>query len=935
MKSKRSDNYHFRLLLGLCCIAVLGLFLLPPATPDSEFWFLKTTWEYAWGDAPIAETQQRKWLPAEPLREPPGKNGENILWLRVTLPPEPVKAPLLYLKFVQQTYEIYMDDGRLIHRYGTVPAPVEERVRPWLPLHFISLPEDAPGKQLYFRISSAAPSIGIMGVAGYGSTLGFFRYNNPGELAKTATSSLLLAAGLLSLIVYAFFRRESMYAAFAGNALLSSGLSYASTHNSFLLYPNPDFWNYFILFCALGWKVFWLQFVTYICPPRHYRLTQQMVRLTAILFAGIFLASLLRPAWTETLFLWHMPYSLLCLLLVVYVCHGELKHNREAQFYAAGTTVWVVASTLDALGVLGLIYMPVLIVWVGQVAEAAGVGAVLILRYRKIRHTLVAYSGELESLSREMEQRVAERTAAIHIEKNCLEQLFHNAPVAYAALNSQNKITNVNPEFERVFGFTREETLGADIYRLLDVSDDAGAEENIFSDGHLSESRYAYVVRHHKNSTPLTVSMAAYPFVAQDGQYGTYVVYRDVSYQAAAAQQLRENEKKYRLLAANMGDIIWLVDAEWKFLYISPSTEKVLGFPAPEFLALPLQERLTPALQAALAEVTGRSSEAQDSTGPLLLDEERQHRDGSPIWLESSISPAYGENGEELGILIVSRDITVRKRTEKLLSSAYEQKRKSRFFEAILDGTFTNTQDIYAEARRLRLYLPPFFAVGFILLIAPEAPDEKDKLLDEAADILSGLTGISAWNASNGIGFIAGLSPQAERRKEEASLSQLCITVIKMQHPLLSLSIGLGDYADGFTDFISRFRHARTAARIGSRRQEEESILWYEECGIEEIFDYFAGKREAAAFVSRTLGPLLEYDRQANGELLATLERLLAGMTLKEISEQMFVHHKTVALRKQRIEALLGLSLDSFENCLCLGAALQIRKILLTETSDI
>jgi DNA-binding PucR family transcriptional regulator len=74
-----------------------------------------------------------------------------------------------------------------------------------------------------------------------------------------------------------------------------------------------------------------------------------------------------------------------------------------------------------------------------------------------------------------------------------------------------------------------------------------------------------------------------------------------------------------------------------------------------------------------------------------------------------------------------------------------------------------------------------------------------------------------------------------------------------------------------------------------------------------------ADGQDAEEFIERMVGNLLDYDRNNNTDLMITLKRILQSSNLKVVAEEMFLHHKTIVSRKQRIESILGTSLEPFD----------------------
>ena len=142
-----------------------------------------------------------------------------------------------------------------------------------------------------------------------------------------------------------------------------------------------------------------------------------------------------------------------------------------------------------------------------------------------------------------------------------------------------------------------------------------------------------------------------------------------------AAEALRISERKHRLFAENVSDMIWAIDFTGKFIYVSPSVTLNLGFSAEEFLSMSLPEIMTPAsFVPASVDLQKYAAAAGTSQHfePGSLDLELFRKDGSTVWADVTYSGMYDESGKMIAIQGVSRDITARRQLEQELRQAKE-----------------------------------------------------------------------------------------------------------------------------------------------------------------------------------------------------------------------------------------------------------------------
>ncbi|MQS39215.1 GAF domain-containing protein [Streptomyces katsurahamanus] len=96
-----------------------------------------------------------------------------------------------------------------------------------------------------------------------------------------------------------------------------------------------------------------------------------------------------------------------------------------------------------------------------------------------------------------------------------------------------------------------------------------------------------------------------------------------------------------------------------------------------------------------------------------------------------------------------------------------------------------------------------------------------------------------------------------------------------------------------------------------------------------------ADDQDAEDFIQRTLGPVLEYDRQRSADLIRTLEAYFAsGGSPTYAAETLHVHPNTVSRRLERITELIGAEWQKPGRALDLQLALRLQRISRTLERD-
>ncbi|MEI7636218.1 MAG: PAS domain S-box protein [Syntrophus sp. (in: bacteria)] len=139
-----------------------------------------------------------------------------------------------------------------------------------------------------------------------------------------------------------------------------------------------------------------------------------------------------------------------------------------------------------------------------------------------------------------------------------------------------------------------------------------------------------------------------------------------------AEEALWQTEEKYRLIAENSADMISILDMNLRFTYVSPASMRLLGYTVEEAMEQTLDQILTPesmrlGLTVFEKEMQLEASGTADPDRTRILELEEYKKDGSIIWVEVSFSFLRDKDRKPVEILMVSRDITDRKRVEEKL----------------------------------------------------------------------------------------------------------------------------------------------------------------------------------------------------------------------------------------------------------------------------
>jgi PAS domain S-box-containing protein len=291
-----------------------------------------------------------------------------------------------------------------------------------------------------------------------------------------------------------------------------------------------------------------------------------------------------------------------------------------------------------------------------------------------------AIARELEDADIRNKQKKAEKALISSEEK--FRKAFYTSPDAVNINRLEDGIyISINPAFTRITGYTEADIIGKSSIEnnIWDNSEDRQRLlARLKKDGEVTNIEAAFRTK----SGDIRYGLMSATVIDLDGAGHILSMTRDITDRKRDEAALRESENKYRLLADHVNDVIFVLDMNLNYTYISPSVKFLRGYEPEEVLKQKAMDTLAPSsIDLAMKTLTEFMAleKSEQSEIPLsrTLQLEMRRKDGTTVWTEVNLSFIGNENQQPIGILGVTRDITDRRRSEEELQQTLDNLRKA------------------------------------------------------------------------------------------------------------------------------------------------------------------------------------------------------------------------------------------------------------------
>lgn len=251
-----------------------------------------------------------------------------------------------------------------------------------------------------------------------------------------------------------------------------------------------------------------------------------------------------------------------------------------------------------------------------------------------------------------------------------------------------------------------------------------------------------------------------------------------------ASEKLHDSEEHYRLLTEDASDVVWKMDKDSRFTYISPADEHMRGYSAEQVIGQHIFELLTEEGIANLKKkaIERHKAEQQgEQTGTMNFELQQHCVDGTLIWTEVRSTPTRDALGNINGYQGITRDITHRRLADEALRIA------AIAFESQEGMYITNTDWLFLRVNKAFSYITGYSANE----IVGHKPDILRSGMHDAAfftEMTAELESSESWQGE----------VWDKRKNGEVYPILLTVTVVKDEAGLSSHYVGT------FTDISSR-----------------------------------------------------------------------------------------------------------------------------------
>ncbi len=310
------------------------------------------------------------------------------------------------------------------------------------------------------------------------------------------------------------------------------------------------------------------------------------------------------------------------------------------------------------------------------------------------------------SLLRSTDAGIRTQQAWLHDSRERLSATIHSIGEGVISVDKGGKIVEINSQAGELTGWDIENATGRSfesVCKIVNLHDKYNVVSPVVMalQGQVSESFGPKYSLFSRTGNEYMITFSCNPvYDRQQVVAGAIFVFRDMTSEHFRQRMLQEGEERFNILSKRVRVVIWEIDTDGKFTYVSSSSEKVWGYYPRELVDNLYFFDLHP--------TDGRQAFKRDALNKLKHENELndflnqlQTKNGDILWMSTSCMPVLDDNGTATGYRGVNVDVTEKKKaddqireSEKNYRSIFENSEVGMFKTRFSDGKLLECNDM-------------------------------------------------------------------------------------------------------------------------------------------------------------------------------------------------------------------------------------------------
>lgn len=353
----------------------------------------------------------------------------------------------------------------------------------------------------------------------------------------------------------------------------------------------------------------------------------------------------------------------------------------------------------------------------------------------KVMYRIKKAESALKIKNIELEKEVKKKTEALIINELRYSSLFETAGNIIVVADENNRFTQWNNSAERFYNIKKEEVIGKTIDELVDDPKMLNFILRVFKRIKEGGRVEDYILKFKSGDELKTVLWNITKMTHPDGSYNGFLgIGQDITLRENALfelkkkeEQLRQSEQFFKRIMDAANDAIILLGKDYKIRLWNKAAIKVFGFTKKEAIDQNIFRKIIPNSYKPLIEKYFRQifEQNKDHAVGYTFALSAIQKNGISIPIEVSMSGISFRN--EHYLIVIAKDITERKRTEKELLKAKEKAEES-----------DNLKTAFLSNMSHEIRTPMNAIVGFSQLLSnPNFDQQKKEVFIEQININS------------------------------------------------------------------------------------------------------------------------------------------------------------------------------------------------------